>query len=88
MPNCCLKVDFQQVGKHTGRKWLIHDTKRHKDNKLQSLKSPVEYPMWVPWCDIKGSDGSMLNPIFWYKVQGQNTLWSERLQNAKYLESK
>ena len=23
-PNCCLKVDFQKVDKHTGGKWLIH----------------------------------------------------------------
>ena len=65
MPNCCLKVDFQKVDKHTGGKWLIHDTKRRKDNQLQSLDSPVEYPSWVPRCDIKGSDGINLNPIFW-----------------------
>ena len=37
-PKCCLKVDFQKVDKHTGGKWLIHDTKRRKDNQLQSLK--------------------------------------------------
>ena len=24
-PNCCLKVDFQKVDKHTGGKWLIHE---------------------------------------------------------------
>ena len=39
-PNCCLKVDFQKVDQYTGGKWLIHDTKRHKDNQLQSLKIP------------------------------------------------
>ena len=39
-PNSCLKVDFQKVGQHAGGKWLIHDTKRHKDNQLQSLKPP------------------------------------------------
>ena len=39
-PNCCLKVDFQMVDKHTGGRWLIHDTKRHKDHQLQSLKLP------------------------------------------------
>ena len=65
MPKCCLKVDFQKVDKHTGGKWLIHDTKRRKDNQLQSMNSPVEYPDWVPRCDIKGSDGTMLNPILW-----------------------
>ena len=37
-PNCCLKFDFQKVDQHAGGKWLIHDTKRRKDNQLQSLK--------------------------------------------------
>ena len=32
------KVDFQKVDQHAGGKWLIHDTKRRKDNQLQSLK--------------------------------------------------
>ena len=39
-PNCCLKIDFQKVDQHAGGKWLIHDTKRRKDNQLQSLKLP------------------------------------------------
>ena len=30
-------VDFQKVDKHTGGKWLIHDTKRHKE---QSVAKP------------------------------------------------
>ena len=34
------KLDFQKVEQHTGAKWLIHGTKRHKDNKLQSLELP------------------------------------------------
>ena len=38
-PNC-LKFDFQKVDQHAGGKWLIHDTKRRKDNQLQSLKLP------------------------------------------------
>ena len=25
------------MDQHAGGKWLIHDTKRHKDNQLQSL---------------------------------------------------
>ena len=33
-PNSCLKVDFQKVDQHAGAKWLIHNTKRHKDNQL------------------------------------------------------
>ena len=36
----------------------------------------------------KGADDTMLNPIFWKKVQGQNILGGNRLQNAKYLVSK
>ena len=39
-PNCCLKFNFQKVDQHAGGKWLIHDTKRRKDNQLQSLKLP------------------------------------------------
>ena len=37
-PNWCLKIDLQMVDQHAGGKWLIHDTKRRKDNQLQSLK--------------------------------------------------
>ena len=39
-PNCCLKIDLQKVDQHAGSKWLIRDTKRRKDNQLQSLKLP------------------------------------------------
>ena len=39
-PNCCLEFDFQKVDQHAGGKWLIHDTKRRKDNQLQSLELP------------------------------------------------
>ena len=38
--NRCLKVDVQKVDKRTEGKCLIHDTKRRKDNQLQSLKLP------------------------------------------------
>ena len=34
------KLDFQKVDQHTGDKWLIHGTKRHRDNQLQSLELP------------------------------------------------
>ena len=36
-PNWCLKIDFQKVDQHAGGEWLINDTKRRKDNQLQSL---------------------------------------------------
>ena len=56
------KIRFPKVVKHAGGKWLIHDTKRRKDNQLQN---------WVARCDIKGSVSTVLNPIFSKKVQGQ-----------------
>ena len=34
------KIDYQKMDKHTGGKWLINGTKRHKDNQLQSLELP------------------------------------------------
>ena len=69
--NFCLKIDFQKVDQHAGGKWLIHDTKRRKENQLQILKLHCRISSWVARCYIKGSDGTMLNPIFWKKVQGQ-----------------
>ena len=69
-PNCCLKFDFQKVGQHAGGKWSIHDTKRRKDNQLQSLKLPCRISK-LSRCDIKGPDSTVLNPIFSKKVQGQ-----------------
>ena len=41
----------------------------------KAWNSPAEYPCWVARCDIKGSGGTMLNPIFWKKVQGQKHPW-------------
>ena len=38
--NCSLKINSQKVDQHAGGKSLIHDTKRRKDNQLQSLKLP------------------------------------------------
>ena len=32
------KIDFKKVEQHTRGKWLIHGTKRRKDNQLQSLE--------------------------------------------------
>ena len=33
-------LDYQKVDQHIGDKWLIHGTKHHKDNQLQSLELP------------------------------------------------
>ena len=35
--NFKLDLNKKKVDQHTGGKWLIHGTKRHKDNRLQSL---------------------------------------------------
>ena len=37
---CHFQLDFQKVDQRTGGKWLIHGTKRRKDNQLQSLELP------------------------------------------------
>ena len=34
------KLGFQKVDEHTGRKWLIHGTKRRNENQLRSLELP------------------------------------------------
>ena len=47
------KLDFQKVDQQTGYKWLIHGTKRRKDNQLQSLELPVEYPCRECKHDVK-----------------------------------
>ena len=70
-PNCCLKVDFQKVDQHAGGKWLIHKPNAARTISCKAWNSPAEYPSWVARCDIKGSGGTVLNPIFWKKVQGQ-----------------
>ena len=33
-------LDFLKVDRHTGGKWLIHGTKRRKENQLQRLELP------------------------------------------------
>ena len=44
------KLDFQKVDQHIGGKWLIHGTKRCKDNQLQSLELPCRicYSICLP----------------------------------------
>ena len=59
-----IKLDFQNVGQHTGGKWLIHDTKHRTDNQFQNLEPPVEYPSRQSQHDIEESEGYMFNPIF------------------------
>ena len=77
-PNCCLKIDFQKVDQHAGGKWLIHDTTRHKDNQLQSLKLP---------CRISKLSSQMWHKgVRWHHVEsdilkegpGTKTSWEVR----------
>ena len=50
------KLDFQKVDQHAGGKWLIHGTKRRKDNQLESLEhSLLGYPSRECKHDIKES---------------------------------
>ena len=70
-PNCCLKIDFQKVDQHAGDKCLSTALNATRTISSKAWNSPAEYPSWVARCDIEGSDGTMLNPIFWKKVQGQ-----------------
>ena len=65
------KLDFQKVDQHTGGKWLFHGTQHRKDNELQSLEPPVEYPGRESKRDIQESEGNMFNPIFKGNVQGR-----------------
>ena len=67
------ELDFQKVDQHTGGKWLIHSSKRRKDNQLQSLQLPCRIT-YSRECkhDIKDSEGNMFNPIFKENVRGQN----------------
>ena len=70
LPNCCLKS--------TSKRWanMQEASGSTTPNAARTIsckawKFPAEYPSWVARCDIKGSDGTLLNPIFWKKAQGQ-----------------
>ena len=65
------KLDFQKGDQYTGGKWLIHGTKRRKDNRLQSLDPPVGYHSRKCKHGIKESKWNMFNPIFKENVQGR-----------------
>ena len=65
------KKAFQNVEQHTEGKWLIHGTKRRKDNQLQTWNSPVEYPSRECKHDIKETKGNMFNPVFQENVPGR-----------------
>ena len=78
-PNCCLEFDFRKVDQHAGGKWLIHDTKRRKDNQLQSLKLPcriskLSSKMWnkgVRWHRVESNIDTVItecgNHVYWHK---------------------
>ena len=67
------KSRFPKVGP-TCRRQVVnprHQTPQGQSCSCKAWNSPTEYPSWVARCDIQGSDDTMLNPIFWQKVQGQ-----------------
>ena len=53
----------KQVVKHTGGKWLTHDTKRRKDNQLQSLKPMA--PRWI-WYSLK--ENPRAKTSWWWEI--------------------
>ena len=57
-PNCCLEFDFRKVDQHAGGKWLIHDTKRRKDNQLDKMIPP--HTLFDIWSIIQA--GIRVNP--------------------------
>ena len=76
--NVGLEFDFRKVDQHAGGKWLIHDTKRCKDNQLQSLKLP---------CRISKLSSKMWHKgVRWHRVEsnilkegpGTKTSWEVR----------
>ena len=86
-PNCSLTVDFQKVDQLAGGKWLIHDTNRHKDNQLHSLKLPCRISMLSSFMWHKG--------VRWHQIEyserrprGKNILRGERLQNLENISEK
>ena len=66
------KLDFQKVDQHRGGKWLIHGTKRRKDQSIaKPATSPVEYPSKECKHAIKESKENMFEWIFKDNVKGQ-----------------
>ena len=69
---------FEKVDQHTRGEWLIHGTKRRKDNQLQSLELPCRISITSrEWkYDTKESEGNMFKPIFNEHIQGRKHLGS------------
>ena len=65
------KLVFQKVDEHTGGKWLIHGTKRRKDNQCKAWNSPVEYPSRECKRYVKESESNMFITIFKEKIHEQ-----------------
>ena len=69
--NYCLKVDFQNWTNIQEARSYSTTSNAARTISYKAWNSTAEYPSSVARCDIKGSDGTMLNPIFWKEVQGQ-----------------
>ena len=92
-PNCCLKFDFQKVDQHAGGKWLIHDTKRRKDNQLQSLKRNVMSTYRVAVKGCVSLDPSKISKSGWWGLQLDtcqlcNSLWYGLINSKLHINKK
>ena len=59
------------MDQHPGGKWLT-PIQTPQGQSAAKPETPLQnIQVRVARCDIKESDGTMLNPIFWKKVQGQ-----------------
>ena len=77
-PQLVFKIDFQKVVQHAGGKWLIHDTKRCKDNQLQSLKVPCRISKLSSWMGHKGGIVEHQIPsieVLFKKCQKSQAFW-------------
>ena len=66
-PNCCLNFDFQKADQHAGGKWLIHDTKRRKDNQY--------FPVVLAAFNMPNSRYRIQLVLFWMWRHNGWALW-------------
>ena len=78
-PNCSLKIDFQKVDPHAGGNWLIQDTKRRNDNKMQSLKLPCRIYKLSSYMWHKGVKWHHVESDILKKSPGTKTSWKVRI---------
>ena len=73
------KNRFLKVDQHAGGKWFIHDTKRRKDNQLQSLKLPCRISKLSSWMWHKGVRWHHVESDILKEGPGTETSWEMRV---------